>query len=164
MVEAPLAASASAEEPPPLAGTEETEEAAVEFATTEGPAEPAAAPEMRHVKVSSSLDILAELETLRKSSTMRPEPLRAAGASAKPALDLDALLQGSLNSRQEVKRRVDEKVGRALLKASRCTINIQLVDANGKSLREVTPVEVEISRTDKVRQLALTLIVNLHGE
>jgi mutual gliding-motility protein MglA len=142
---------------------EEPEEAVVEFATTEEPEAVAAAPEVRHVKVSSSLDILAELETLRKSSTMNPGT-RPVVSAAKQTFDLDALLQGSLNSRQEVKRRVDEKVGRSLLKASRCTINIQLVDANGKPLREVTPVEVEINRGDKVRHLALTLIVNLHGE
>ncbi|HUK14238.1 MAG TPA: hypothetical protein VLW17_13135, partial [Thermoanaerobaculaceae bacterium] len=134
----------------------------VEFATTAEPAPAAVATEVRHVKVSSSLDILAELETLRKSSTFRPEP-RPASAGA-PSLDLDALLQGSLNSRQEVKRRVEEKVGGALSRASRCTVSIQLVDDRGKPVKNVPPVEVELKREQRLRQLSLTLIVNLQGE
>jgi hypothetical protein len=114
------------------------------------------------VKVSSSLDILAELETLRKSSTFQPEP--RLGRKIAPSLDLDALLQGSVNSRQEVKRRVDEKVGTALGFARRCLVNIQLVDDNGNTLKDVSPVEVELKRGERVRHLALTLVVNLKGE
>ena len=133
-----------------------------EVAPPAEPAPAAVATEVRHVKVSSSLDILAELETLRKSSTFRPEP-RPASAGA-PSLDLDALLQGSLNSRQEVKRRVEEKVGGALSRASRCTVSIQLVDDRGKPVKNVPPVEVELKREQRLRQLSLTLIVNLQGE
>jgi signal recognition particle receptor subunit beta len=144
-----------------LPSAEEAAEAPVEFATNPEPMPAAIATEMRHVKVSSSLDVLAELENLRKSSTFRPEP-RAASAAA--SLDLDALLQGSLNSRQEVKRRVDERVGSALANASRCTVNIQLVDERGKPVGRVPAVDVELKRDQHLRQLALTLIVNLQGE
>ena len=81
-----------------------------------------------------------------------------------PSLDIETLLQGSANSRQEVKRRVEEKVGSALTNASRCVVNIQLVDESGHPVREVPPVEVELKRGERLRQLALTLIVNLQGE
>ncbi len=141
---------------------EEVEEAPVEFATTPEPVAEAVETEMRHVKVSSSLDILAELEALRKSSTFRPEP-RPARPGA-PALDIESLLQGSVNSRQEVRRRVDETVGVALGRASRCLVNIQLVDQDGRPIREVTPVEVELKHGSRLRHLALTLVVNLQGE
>ena len=141
---------------------EETEEAGVEFATTPEAEPEAVETEMRHVKVSSSLDILAELETLRKSSTYRPEP-RPARQSA-PAFDLDALLQGSLNSRQEVKRRIDEQVGSALGEAHRCLVNIQLVDGNGRVVRDMSPLEVELKHGGQIRHLTLTLLVNLQGE
>jgi hypothetical protein len=135
----------------------------VEFATSPEPEpEKVVETEIRHVKVSSSLDILAELETLRKSSTFQPEP--RLGRKIAPSLDLDALLQGSVNSRQEVKRRVDEKVGTALGFARRCLVNIQLVDDNGNTLKDVSPVEVELKRGERVRHLALTLVVNLKGE
>jgi mutual gliding-motility protein MglA len=142
---------------------EETEEAAVEFATTSDSAQAVAPAEMRHVKVGSSLDILAELETLRKSSTLRPEA-RYASAPSAPSFDLDSLLQSSVNSRQEVKRKLEEKVGTALGRASRCVVSIQLVDAHGKPIRDVSPIEVELKRSERVRQLSLTLLVNLQGD
>lgn len=143
---------------------EEVEEAAVEFATTSGEAQAVTPAEMRHVKVSSSLDILSELETLRKASTMRAEPRPSAALSAAPSFDLDSLLQASVNSRQEVKRKVEQRVGNALGRASRCVVSIQLVDAHGKPLRDVDPIEVELKRSDRIRQLSMTLVVNLQGE
>ena len=144
-------------------GVEELDEATVEFATTAYSAPAVAPAEMRHVKVSSSLDILAELETLRKASTMRAES-RPVTAAAAPSFDLDSLLQASINSRQEVKRRIEERVGGALGRASRCLVNIQLVDSHGKPIREVSPIEVELKRSDRVRQLSMTLVVNLQGD
>src|SRR5512136_2553981 len=155
---APAAEETTAE----LPTAEEVEEGPVEFATTPEPAAEAVETEIRHVKVSSSLDILAELETLRTSSTFRPEP-RPVKQRA-PSLDIKTLLQGSVNSHQEVKRRVEEKVGSALRHASRCLVNIQLVDDDGHPVKEVSPVEVALKRGERLRQLALTLIVNLQGE
>jgi mutual gliding-motility protein MglA len=159
----PAVATPAAEETTAeLPAAEEVEEAPVEFATTPEPVTEAVETEMRHVKVSSSLDILAELETLRKSSTFRPEP-RPARAGA-PSIDIETLLQGSVNSRQEVKRRVEESVGAAFGRARRCLVSIQLVDENGHSVKEVPPVEVELKRGEHLRHLALTLVVNLQGE
>ncbi len=160
--EAAVQTPASEETTAELPTAEEVEEAPVEFATTPEPVTEAVETEMRHVRVSSSLDILAELETLRKSSTFRPEP-RPARAGA-PAIDIETLLQGSVNSRQEVRRRVEEAVGMALGRASRCLVNIKLVDQDGHPLKEVSPVEVELKRGTRLRQLALTLVVNLQGE
>jgi hypothetical protein len=87
-----------------------------------------------------------------------------AASSAAPSFDLDSLLQASVNSRQEVKRKIEERVGNVLGRASRCVVNIQLVDAHGRPLRNVDPVEVELKRSDRIRQLSLTLVVNLQGE
>ncbi len=148
-----------AEEP----AAEEPEEAPVEFATTTEPEAPVAVQaEVRHVKVSSSLDILAELENLRKAATSRPAALSPARQAS--SLDLDALLQSSLNSRMEVRRRVDEQVGRALQQARRCMVRIELVDTDGTVVSSLAPVEVEIKRDERIRQLALTLNVHLQGE
>jgi signal recognition particle receptor subunit beta len=162
VAEEAVAVPAAEETTAELPSAEEVEEGPVEFATTPEPVTEAVETEMRHVRVSSSLDILAELETLRKSSTFRPEPKPA--REGVPSLDIETLLQGSVNSRQEVKRRVEEKVGSALGHASRCLVNIQLVDEAGHSVKDVSPVEVELKRGERLRQLALTLIVNLQGE
>ncbi len=154
------AATAPPPEPAPPPPVPSEPEVAVEFATTPEPAAPAPA-EVRHVKVASSMDILAELENLRKASTYRAP---AAEEPARPALDLDALLAGSLNSRHEVRRKVEERVGQALGKASRCRVRIELVDENDATLAAVAPVEVELKRGERLRELALTLTVNLQGE
>lgn len=146
-------------EPLEVAAATAEPEPPVEFATTPEPAPPAAS-EVRHVRVSSSLDILAELENLRKASTYKA-PVEEA---PKPTLDLDALLAGSLNSRQEVRKKVEEHVGKALGRAARCRVHIELVDENDATVATVPPVDVELKRGERVRQLALTLTVNLQGE
>ena len=99
---APPAAEETTAELPPA---EEVEEGPVEFATTPEPVTEAVETEMRHVKVSSSLDILAELETLRKSSTFRPEPRPARDGA--PSLDIDDAAPGlaELSSGGEAARR-----------------------------------------------------------
>ncbi len=145
----------------PAATSESTTEAEVpvEFATTAEPAPPATT-EVRHVKVASSLDILAELENLRKASTYK----QPAAQTPQPTLDLDALLAGSLNSRQEVRKKVEESVGSALSKAARCRVRIELVDESDATVATVAPVEVELKRDERLRQLALTLTVTLNGQ
>jgi mutual gliding-motility protein MglA len=153
---------AAAEVEGTIAASEPEEEAPVEFATTAEEVAVVNEPEVRHVRVSSSLDILAELENLRKAATLRPDgPKRAI---SQPSFDLDSLLQSSLNSRQEVRRRVDERVGDALGRAARCRVRIELVNAAGKAITAVTPVEVELKREERLRELSLTLTVDLHGE
>lgn len=145
----------------PAATSESTAEAEVpvEFATTAEPAPPATT-EVRHVKVASSLDILAELENLRKASTFK----QPSAQTPQPTVDLDALLAGSLNSRQEVRKKVEESVGSALSKAARCRVRIELVDESDATVATVAPVEVELKRDERLRQLALTLTVTLNGQ
>jgi hypothetical protein len=161
LAEAVEVLDAHSAEPAPEPAIEVAEEAVVEFATT--PAAPVAvAAEVRHVKVASPLDILAELDALRKASTSKPTR-ESRPRQAAPGLDLDSLLQSSLNSRYEVKRRVEQDVGDALRSAARCLVQIQLVDTNGKPLSELSPVEVELKPGERLRQLALTLSVSLRG-
>lgn len=131
----------------------------VEFATMPDAAPPSA-PEMRHVKVASSLDILAELENVRKAATSRPEPRPAVHQS----LDLDTLLRTSLNSRRDVKRRIEENVGGMLARASSCRVTIQLLGSEGGTVGELQPIDVDLSAGEPLRQVTLTLNVFLRGE
>jgi hypothetical protein len=141
---------------------EEADEGQVEFATTSEPAPVVLDTAVRHVKVSSSLDILASLDSLRKAATAQTGPARQQPASA--SFDLDALLRSSLNSRQEVRRRVEEAVGDALQRASQCRVHIELVDAEGRPISRVETVDVAIKKGEAIRQLVLTLNVHLLGE
>lgn len=141
------------------AAVEEEAPAEVEFATTPDESPPST-PEMRHVRVASSLDILAELENVRKAATSRPEPR----AAAQPSLDFDALLRTSLNSRRDVKRRIEENVGTALARASSCRVTIQLLASGGGTVGELQPIDVDLSAGEPLRQVMLTLNVVLRGE
>jgi hypothetical protein len=148
------------EEPMAEEATAEEEAAAeVEFATMPEVATPST-PEVRHVKVASSLDILAELENVRKAATSRPEPR----AAVQPSLDLDALLRTSLNSRRDVKRRIEENVGTALARASSCRVTIQLLGRAGNAVGQLPPIDVDLSGGEPLRQVTLTLNVVLRGE
>lgn len=163
-IEMAAAPPQQAEEYPPIeilqeAAPEEEAPAEVEFATTPETASPTA-PVMRHVKVASALDILAELENVRKAATSRPEPR----ATPQPSLDLDALLRTSLNSRRDVKRRIEENVGRALSRATTCRVTIQLLGREGRPVGELQPIEVDLGSSEPLRQVSLTLNVFLRGE
>ena len=152
----------AAPDPDEITQAEEVEESQVEFATTSEPAPVVLDTAVRHVKVSSSLDILASLDSLRKAATANAGPARQTPPAA--SFDLDALLRSSLNSRQEVRRRVEESVGDALRRASQCRVRIELVDDNGRPVTEVEPVEVSIKKGETIRQLVLTLNVHLLGD
>ena len=141
---------------------ESDEDAAVEFDTNVADSTAGGAPAVRHVKVSSSLDILAELESLRKAATTHPAPRE--GGRPVASLDIDSILQSSLNSRQEVKRRVEEEVGDALMRARRCVVRVELTDAGGQTVTEVEPVDVELKKGEALRHFALTLTVHLKGQ
>jgi hypothetical protein len=141
---------------------QEADEGHVEFATTSEPAPVVLDTAVRHVKVSSSLDILASLDSLRKAATAQAGPARQQPAAT--SFDLDALLRSSLNSRQEVRRRVEEVVGDALQRATQCRVRIELVDADGRPISRVEPVDVAIKKGEAIRQLVLTLNVHLLGD
>jgi mutual gliding-motility protein MglA len=154
----PTASQAGQETSPPPG---EAEDAAVEFATT-ADQQPPPEPEVRHVKVSSSLDILSELDNLRKVAT--GGGTEEFTSKSGRGLDLDSLLAGSVNSRQEVRRKVEHDAGDALARAARCIVRIELVDEAGEALQALDPVPVELKRGEHLSQLQLSLNVNIRGE
>lgn len=153
---APTTAKTEEVEPAP-----EAEEAPVEFATT-GDQPATQEPEVRHVKVSSSLDILSELDNLRKVATSG-----ASGefiAKSGSGLDLDSLLNGSLNSRQEVRRKVEHQAGGALTQAACCLVRIELIDEHGQPVQTLDPLPIDLKRGERLSQFLLSLNVDIRGE
>lgn len=139
----------------------DSEETAVEFATTGEQIAPEK-PEVRHVKVSSSLDILAELDNLRTAATSQSPSQPAPGG--RHGLDLDSLLRGSLNSRQEIRRKVEHRAHPDLGRASRCLVSIQLLDSAGGEVETLQPIDIELKRDETLSQLQLNLNVNIRTE
>jgi len=106
-----------------------------------------AVPEVKHVKVRSSIDIMAELELLRKNATSSTPKKREA-----PSIDFD-----SLRGRKDVTRNITLSADRSVVApARRVRVAITFEDAAGEPLhKDEASVELD-SLSD-----ASALLVNL---
>ena len=143
----------------------EPEIADVSFAETERP-EPEAAvtEEVRHVKVRSNIDILAELERLRKTSTAsapaEEKPRRAAAG-----ISVDDLLASSLNHRKEVNKVFDVVIPRQQLsKGHQVRVGLTFQDRDGKEIGEGQSFSVELQSRSDIQKLLLSLKFHIQGK
>ena len=134
------------EEPFTLPAMEE-EKAIEKQLAIESDAKPKGAPEVKHVKVRSSIDIMAELELLRKNATSSTPKKRES-----PAIDFD-----SLRGRKDVTRNITLSADRSVAESTRkVRIAVTLEDASGQTVHSAeSTVEVD-SLSD-----ASALLVNL---
>jgi mutual gliding-motility protein MglA len=154
------------ERAPPAAARREPEIADVSFAEASEPEpEKAVTEEVRHVKVGSNIDILAELEKLRKTSTATAEapeekPKRAAGG-----LSVDDLLAGSLNHRKEVSKVFEVQVPRRqLAQGHQVTVGLKFEDSQGKEIGEAKSFAIELQSRSDIQKLLLSLKFHILGK
>jgi len=150
-----------AETRPPIgAASEEISE--VSFAETNEP--PPAGEGVKHVRVGSNVDILAELERLRKNATsLSPaaRPARRAGS----AISVDDLLANSLNHRKEVSRVFDLQVPRKELAAGQhVTVSLRFADRNDRPIGEQRDFSVSLESTRDLEKLLLNLKFQIFGK
>ncbi|MGE5346079.1 MAG: hypothetical protein ACM3JH_09005, partial [Acidithiobacillales bacterium] len=143
------------------AGTE------VRFAELKSPEPPPAAEAaVRHVRVRSSVDILSELEKLRKLSTQRtplPEPGGRPKSSA--TLTLEDILSGTRNHRRDVSRSVEVTLPKDALGKSRlATVSLRLQDDAGGEVAPATTVSIDLANLRDIQKLLLALKFNVHGK
>ncbi len=153
-------------EPPPDGLAEETG-SEVRFAELKSSEpQPAAEAAVRHVRVRSSVDILSELEKLRKLSTQRtplPEPTGRPKSSA--ALTLEDILSGTRNHRRDVSRSVEVTLPKeALGKSRRATVLLRLQDDAGGEVAPATTVSIDLANLRDIQKLLLALKFNVHGK
>ncbi len=152
---------------PPPAGPADDAVADVKFAEVKTPVPPPAAEAaVRHVRVRSSVDILSELEKLRKISTSKSP---AAEGETRPrsssSLSLDDLLFGTRNHRKDVAQTFDVALPREELgRSRRATVTLRFQDEKGGDLGAGTTVSVEFSSLRDVQKLLLALKFNVHGK
>ena len=173
--EVPAAASApfpEAAAPPSPAAPPTAEEPAadISFGESAGPAPVHAEPAVKHVKVRSSVDILSELDKLRKLSTQKA----AAGALAprgdalrpRPAgPSIDDLLASNLNHKKDVTRSFDLTLPRQVLGRSRqVTIELKFSDGSGSPLLTDSSFSIDISSPTDLQKLLLSLRFNVQAE
>jgi len=153
--------------PPAETAPAEAEISDVSFAEAQEPEpEKAINEEVRHVKVRSNIDILAELERLRKTSTATPpaaepeKPRRPAAAG----ISVDDLLASSLNHRKEVSKVFEVQVPKRQLHGHQVTVGLRFEDREGKGIGEPQNFSIELQSRSDIEKLLLSLKFHILGK
>ncbi len=167
-LDAPLPESAApAASPEPAASAPEAEIAEVTFAEAAEPEpEKAVTEEVRHVKVRSNIDILAELERLRKTSTSGAEETEKE-KPRRPAtgISVDDLLASSLNHRKEVSKVFEIQVPRRQLsQGHQVTVGLRFEDRQGKEIGNAQSFSIELQSRSDIERLLLSLKFHILGK
>ena len=127
---------------------------------------PPAEAAVRHVRVRSSVDILSELEKLRKLSTQKAplsEPATRSRSSA--TIAIEDLLSGARNHRKDVAQSFEVTVPREALGRSRkATVTLRLQDGGGDETAPETTVSIDLSSLRDIQKLLLALKFNVQGK
>jgi signal recognition particle receptor subunit beta len=154
---------------PPLALVPDESSTDVRFAEVKTPeAPPVSETAVRHVRVRSSVDILSELEKLRKLSTQKP-PLSGTESAPRPrssaSLSLDDLLSGTRNHRKDVAQSFELTLPKdALGKSRKATVTLRFQDDTGGEVAPETTVSIDLANVRAIQKLLLSLKFNVHGK
>jgi hypothetical protein len=148
-------------EPDPVAG--EVEIGNLSFAESKETEE--AAPEsVKHVRVRSNIDILAELEKLRRNATAAPVAERRARRPSE-GISIDDLLASSLNHRKEISRVFELEVpSRDLARGHQVTVGLRLEDKEKKLVAEEKSFSIELHSRQEIVKLLLSLKFHILGK
>ncbi len=142
----------------------------VSFAETPQLEEPAAmAPaEVKHVRVRSNIDILAELEKLRKSTTtttVASVPDRPAARRPTAGISIDDLLASSLNHRKEINRIFEVQVPQnELAQGRQVTIGLRIEDDSKNLVGEEKTFSIDLHTRQDIEKLLLSLKFHILGK
>jgi signal recognition particle receptor subunit beta len=120
-------------------------------------------PEVKHVRVRSNIDILAELDKLRRNATSIPATDRAARRAA-AELSIDDLLANSLNHRKEINRVFEINIPQSeLARGQVVTVRLGLEDKQSKPIGEKKTFAIELHSKPDVERLLLSLKFHISG-
>lgn len=119
--------------------------------------------EVRHVRVKSTIDILGELEKLRRQSTVLPAETKP---KKKESLrELDELLTTAADQRKEIHKNFELPIEKTKLQlASNIKISLHLVDASDKDLQVFKELVIPLRDIKLIKQLILNLKIDLQGK
>jgi len=139
---------------------DEVPEMDVEFDQTNAETAEGDPPPLKRVQVSNQMDILAELEGLRKQATMGSF---GRGSGTGQDLDIDALLADADDTR-ELQRKVEQALNSDVFRNMRgLELAIHVQNANGDTIHTLHPVSVQVDKADKLRKLSLRFMVDLEN-
>ena len=127
--------------------------------TSDEPAEP---PEVKRVQVSNQMDILAELDGLRKQATMGLSGRQP--KTTESDLDLDSLISGDTGQSRELRRKIEKAVNSDIFKTMRgMQIAIRIQDEGGDTIHSLDPVSVDIEDATALKKLCLRFSLDLEN-
>jgi len=128
-------------------------------------ASPAPVDVVKHVKVRSNVDILSELEKLRKNATLKPMPDSGARSRAGSNLSIDDLLSTGLNHRKEVQKLYEiEMKKKDLTRAGRLVFSVRLDDQKNKTIGEERQYEIVLADMRDIEKLLVSLKLHVNGK
>lgn len=133
----------------------------VEFDTESRPGlEPP--PPVKRVQVSNHMDILAELDGLRKQATMAN-----GGQSFKattPDLDLESLLSADTGQTRKLQRKINEALNSDVFKNMRgLQVAIRIQGEDGDTIHTFDPVSLKVEDAESLKRLCLKFSLDLEN-
>ena len=154
------AETAPAAPEPPEAQEAPEEIGEVSFAES---TEPAPSP-VKHVRLGSNVDILAELERLRKNATSL-SPAGRPSRRAASGISVDDLLANSLNHRKEVSRMFELEISRRdLALGQHVTVTLRFADGDNRRVGEEKSFSIPLETVQDLEKLLLSLKFQIYGK
>ena len=126
---------------------------------------PIAEPPVKHVRVRSNIDILAELEKLRKSATAETTSTDRAARRQTTGISIDDLLASSLNHRKEINRIFEVQVPQGELAQGRhVTIGLRIEDDQKNPVGEEKTFSIDLHTKQEIEKLLLSLKFHIFGK
>ncbi len=120
--------------------------------------------EVKHVRVRSNIDILAELDKLRRNATSLPAPDRAIRRAA-AELSIDDLLANSLNHRKEINRVFEIELPQSeLARGHLVRVGMELEDKQNHVIGEKKTFSIPLNTKADVEKLLLALKFHISGK
>ena len=120
--------------------------------------------EVKHVRVRSNIDILAELDKLRRNATSQPAPDRAIRRAA-AEMSIDDLLANSLNHRKEINRAFEIEMPQGDLSRGHIVrVGMELEDKQNRLIGERKTFSIPLNTKSDVEKLLLALKFHISGK
>jgi signal recognition particle receptor subunit beta len=121
-----------------------------------------APPPVKRVHVSNQIDILAELDGLRKQATMRSRDRDFSSSS--PDLDLDSLLSAAAPLSKEMRKKLERSVNSDIFKNMRgVQFAIRIQGKDGETIHTFDPVSLDVDDSTGLKRLCLHLSLDLEN-
>jgi len=133
----------------------------VDFDTSTDRIEEVVPPPVKRVRVSSQMNILSELDELRRQTT---ESSRKTPKSQTPSLDLDALLGGPDSGKKNLKRRIEKSLNSNIFKEmNSAQLAMRIVNSEGETIHTLDPVSMKVENAEELKSLLLQLTIDLEN-